>query len=50
MAEATAGWVEPRGCEMVVMLLVVLGAWLGASLPFGVLMGRLLRMAQPPLA
>ena len=33
-------------CEMVMLLLTVLAAWLGASLPVGVLMGRALRLAQ----
>ena len=35
-----------RRCEMVMLVLVVLAAWLGASLPVGVVMGRALRLAQ----
>ena len=31
---------------MLTLLPIVLTAWLGASLPFGVLMGRALRLAQ----
>jgi len=31
---------------MVMLVLVVLAAWLGASLPVGVVMGRALRLAQ----
>lgn len=36
----------PEVARMSLMLMVVLAAWLGASLPVGVLMGRALRMAQ----